>query len=84
MFMKLLPGKVWAVLLGQCPHSLHRFDGRRARLRDVFDAVKVFGATPDQCYRFVPVWNVTWLISAGIFYGLLYREWKALGGNSGT
>ncbi len=85
MFMKLLPRERYG-----------QFCSANALIRSMglmvgglacgmfLDAVKVFGATPDQCYRFVPVWNLTWLISAGIFYGLLYREWKVLGGNSGN
>ncbi len=85
MFMKLLPGQY-----GQ-------FCSANALIRSIglmvgglacgmfLDAVKIFGATPDQCYRFVPVWNLTWLICAGIFYGLLLpgvekarRQFRAL------
>lgn len=81
MFMKLLPQERYG-----------QFCSANALIRSVglmiggllcglfLDAMKPFGSSPDQCYRFVPIWNFTWLLLSGLFYYLLYREWKRLGG----
>jgi MFS family permease len=47
------------------------------------DFTKRFGANPDDCYRFVSVWNFCAQASASLFLFLLYREWKRLGGLHG-
>jgi len=44
------------------------------------DYTKKFNPDPNYCYRFVPLWAVTFHIGVLIFYTLLYREWKRLGG----
>lgn len=36
----------------------------------------------DYCYRMIPVWNMPFLILGMIFLILLYRAWKAEGGDS--
>lgn len=81
MFMKLLPQERYG-----------QFCSANALIRSVglmlgglacgafLDAMKRFGAQPDLCYRFVPVWNLTWLLLSGFFYYLLYRDWLRLGG----
>lgn len=47
------------------------------------DYVKRFGANPDDCYRFVPIWNLASTSFYLFFIYLLYREWKLLGGLTG-
>ena len=81
MFMKLLPQERYG-----------QFCSANALIRSIglmvggllcgffLDAVKPFGTEPDQCYRFVPVWNLTWIGISGFFYYLLHREWLRLGG----
>ena len=81
MFMKLLPQERYG-----------QFCSANALIRSIglmlgglacgafLDAMKRFGAVPDLCYRFVPVWNLAWLLASGLFYYLLYREWQRLGG----
>jgi len=81
MFMKLLPKERYG-----------QFCSANALIRSIglmvgglacgmfLDATKRFGTDPDQCYRFVPIWNVCWVGASGIFYLMLYREWKKLGG----
>ena len=81
MFMKLLPQERYG-----------QFCSANALIRSIglmlgglacgafLDGMKRFGANPDLCYRFVPVWNFTWLIASGFFYYLLHREWLRLGG----
>lgn len=44
------------------------------------DFAKKFGATPDDCYRFVPVWNFVFQSGALFLLFALYREWQRLGG----
>lgn len=44
------------------------------------DFAKRFGAKPDDCYRFVHVWNLLFSGLTVLFLFLLYREWKRLGG----
>lgn len=44
------------------------------------DYAKRFGASPGDCYRFVPVWNVLFFSLTVFFLFLLHREWKRLGG----
>lgn len=46
------------------------------------DMAKSLHPDPVQCYRFVPVWNLVWLVLSSIFYFLLHSEWKRLGGKS--
>ena len=81
MFMKLLPRERYG-----------QFCSANALIRSIglmlggilcgffLDAVKPLGTTPDQCYRFVPAWNLGWLLLSGLFYFLLHREWLRLGG----
>ncbi len=81
MFMKLLPQERYG-----------QFCSANALIRSIglmvgglacgffLDAMQRFGATPDQCYRFVPIWNFAWLLASGFFYFLLYREWLRFGG----
>lgn len=44
------------------------------------DFSKRFGANADDCYRFVPVWNLFFMLLTAVFLSLLYGEWKRLGG----
>ncbi len=44
------------------------------------DLAKTLHPDPVQCYRFVPVWNLIWLIASSILYFFLHREWQRLGG----
>jgi len=44
------------------------------------DLSKSFGGNPDDCYRFVPVWNFVFLLFTVGSLLLLHREWKRLGG----
>ncbi|HSI08209.1 MAG: MFS transporter [Rariglobus sp.] len=44
------------------------------------DLVKRLNPAPEYCYRFLPVWNLTFQAAAFCFLLLLYREWKKLGG----
>ena len=44
------------------------------------DFSKRFGATPDDCYRYVYVWNLLFSGLTVLFLFLLYREWQRLGG----
>lgn len=81
MFMRLLPHERYG-----------QFCSANALVRSVglmvgglacgffLDLMKGFDPNPDLCYRFVPAWNGFWLIGASIFYYLLFREWKKLGG----
>lgn len=84
MFMRLLPQERYG-----------QFCSANALVRSVglmlggigcgvfLDFVKTFHPSPDQCYRFVPVWNFFWLIISSVFYTLLFFEWKKLGGIKG-
>jgi len=47
------------------------------------DLAKRLNPNPDYCYRFLSVWNLFFNSSAAIFFFLLYREWKRLGGMQG-
>ena len=47
------------------------------------DFAQRFHPLLEQCYRFVPVWNLFWLIISSVLYYLLYREWKRRGGEVG-
>lgn len=84
MFMRLLPGERYGQFCSA--NALVRSVGLMVgglALGFFLDAVKVFDPTsPDKCYRFVPIWNGLWLVGASIFYFLLYREWKKLGGST--
>lgn len=44
------------------------------------DFMKRFGSGPNDCYRFVSVWNFTFHLGSLFFLFLLYREWQRLGG----
>lgn len=44
------------------------------------DLAKKLHPSPEYCYRFLPVWNVSFQIASAVFTFLLYREWKRLGG----
>jgi Na+/melibiose symporter-like transporter len=44
------------------------------------DFAKRFGANPNDCYRFVSIWNFVFISLAVFFLCLLYREWQRLGG----
>ncbi len=46
----------------------------------LLDAAKSLTPSPDDCYRFVPVWNFVFRCGQVFFYYLVYREWKKLGG----
>jgi MFS family permease len=49
----------------------------------MLDLAKRLSADPNDCYRFLPVWN--WVFGTGyvFFYYLVFREWRRLGGASG-
>lgn len=81
MFMKLLPQERYG-----------QFCSANALIRSIglmigglacgfyLDAMKRFGVDPDQCYRFVPLWNLVWVGASGFLFLALYREWQKLGG----
>jgi maltose/moltooligosaccharide transporter len=49
----------------------------------LLDSAKSLTSSPDDCYRFVPVWNFVFRFGQVFFYYLVYREWKKLGGMNG-
>jgi MFS family permease len=46
------------------------------------DFARRFGTRPDDCYRFVSIWNAFFVLGSFSFFLLLYREWRRLGGLS--
>ncbi len=47
------------------------------------DLMKRYDPDPNQCFRFLGVWNLVFYLGSTLFLCLLYREWKKLGGLTG-
>jgi Na+/melibiose symporter-like transporter len=81
MFMKLLPKERYG-----------QFSSANALIRSAalivagvacgsfLDLMKRWSPVPDECYRFVPIWNITFMSISAVFLYLLHREWQRLGG----
>lgn len=81
MFMKLLPRERYGQFCSAC--ALVRsvciiFGGLLCG--GFLDAMARMYPAKDYCYRFLPLWNMTFIGSSVLFLLLLYREWKRLGG----
>ena len=47
------------------------------------DGMKGFFPANDYYYRFIPIWSIGFMLAATGATVLIYREWKALGGDAG-
>ena len=84
LFMRLLPQERYG-----------QFSSANALIRSIalifggfacgafFGYVQRFGTVPNSCYRFLPLWNMTFQAGYVFFMYLLYREWLKLGGLKG-